>query len=260
MTQTYTLTANEIDNQPEDGLLKRTLVLGYGLFGYLVGVTALTWFILAMGGIAPSAFSPFKTTTVAGSLAVNIGLVLLFGLQHSIMARRGFKSMMSKIMPQATERATFLFATGIVLILAIWAWQPLPGSVWSVENTLATIVLWSLYGLGWTYLLLATFITNHFELMGLRQVYLYFARKEYRKVPFTSKFMYRYSRHPMMLGVLLGMWCVPVMSLTHFVMASLFTVYIFTGIYFEERDLEADFGETYKSYKKEIAALVPKIY
>jgi protein-S-isoprenylcysteine O-methyltransferase Ste14 len=260
MTQNYTVTANEVDDQADASLLKRSIVLGYGLTGYLVGVTALTWFILAMGGLAPSAFSPLKATSVTGALIVNIGLVFLFGLQHSIMARKGFKKKMSAIMPRATERSTFLFATGIVLMLAIWAWQPLPGTVWSVENTIATIGLWSLYGIGWTYLLLATFITNHFELMGLRQAYLYFTKKEYKKVPFTRKFMYRYSRHPMMLGVLLGMWCVPEMSVTHFIMASLFSVYIFTGIFFEERDLETDFGETYKNYKNEIAALMPKIY
>jgi protein-S-isoprenylcysteine O-methyltransferase Ste14 len=260
MSQSYTLTANEIDNQSENSLLKRVLVMAYGVFGYLVGVTGLTWFILAMGGLAPSAFSPFTTNTLASSLAVNIGLILLFGLQHSIMARPWFKKLLANIMPSATERSTFLILTGTVLMLAIWAWQPVAGTVWSVESTGAKIVLWSLYGLGWGYLLLATFVTNHFELMGLRQTYLYFTKKEYKKIPFTNKFMYRYSRHPMMLGLLIGMWCVPVMSLSQFVMASLLTIYVFTGLFFEERDLELEFGEKYKKYKEEIATLIPKIY
>lgn len=260
MSQANVITANDLDDVDNASLVKRLLVLSYGILAYLVGVTALSWFILAMGGLVPSGFSPFTTTTVAASLAINIGLVVLFGLQHSIMARSGFKRAMGKILPKATERPTFLILTGICLMAAIWAWQPVPGTVWSVEHTGAKIALWSLYGLGWGYLLIATFVTNHFELMGLRQVYLYFSQTEYTRPPFTNKLMYRYSRHPMMLGLLVGMWCVPVMSMTQFVIASLFTVYVFTGIFFEEKDLEAEFGDKYKNYKKEIAALVPKIY
>ena len=260
MSQTYTLTTNETANQSSTALGKRVLVLLYGTTGYLAGMIGLLWFILAMGGLAPSGFSPLETSTLASSLLVNIGLIALFGLQHSIMARPGFKRLVRKTMPAATERSTFLLFSGIVLSLAIWAWQPLPGQVWHVENTMGIITLYALYALGWSYLLVATFVTNHFELMGLRQIYLYFAEKPYTKIAFTNKYMYKYSRHPMMLGLLVGMWCVPVMTHSQFVMAFLLSLYVFTGIYFEERDLMTEFGETYKKYKKEIATLIPKLY
>jgi protein-S-isoprenylcysteine O-methyltransferase Ste14 len=260
MSQTYTLKTNEMVNQSSTGLGKRVLVLLYGATGYLAGMISLLWFILAMGGLAPSGFSPLETSTLASSLLVNIGLIVLFGLQHSIMARPGFKRLLRKTMPAATERSTFLLFSGIVLSLAIWAWQPLPGHVWYVENTMGLVTLYALYALGWSYLLVASFVTNHFELMGLRQIYLYFTGKPYTKISFTQKYMYKYSRHPMMLGFLVGMWCVPVMTYSQFVMAFLFSLYVFTGIYFEERDLMSEFGDTYKKYKKEIATLIPKLY
>lgn len=260
MSQSYAIPGNSTEIEPSTGLAKRLLVLGYGAFAYLIGVTALSWFILAMGGLVPSGFSPFQASTVAGAVIINVSLIVLFGLQHSIMARPGFKRLLAKVIPEAAERSTFLLFTGLILGLTIWAWQPLPGTAWSVENTAGLITLWALYGLGWGYLLVATFVTNHFELMGLRQVYLYFVNKPYTKLPFTQRFMYRYSRHPMMLGLLIGMWCVPVMSVTQLVIASLFSIYVFTGIYFEERDLIAAFGDTYKKYKSEIATLIPKLY
>jgi protein-S-isoprenylcysteine O-methyltransferase Ste14 len=260
MAHEYALDTNEIPSITDTGLAKRGLVLLYGLTGYLVGLVSLLWFILAMGGLAPTAFGPIHTISTASAIAVNIGLVVLFGLQHSIMARPGFKSFMSRFMPHATERATFLLLTGLTLMFAIAYWQPLPGQVWQVEQTAPMIALWTLYGLGWTYLLLATFATNHFELMGLRQTYFYVRNLPYRKVKFTNKYMYSYSRHPMMLGLLIGMWCVPTMSVSQFVMASLLTLYVFIGIFFEERDLMKEFGESYKKYKSEVATLIPRIY
>ena len=153
-----------------------------------------------------------------------------------------------------------MLMSGVVTIMAIYFWQPLPGIVWSVENPVGQVALYALYAIGWAYLLLSTFVTNHFELMGLRQVYLYFMNKPYTSLPFTRKFMYRYSRHPMMLGVLIGMWAIPVMSVSHFIMALLFTTYIAIGVSLEEDDLVKDFGDTYRDYKKEIATFIPKIF
>ena len=154
--------------------------------------------------------------------------------------------LIAKTQQCCTERATYMLISGIVTLLAINFWQALPGTVWSVDNTIAQIALWSMYALGWTYLLLSTFVTNHFELMGLRQAYLYFRNKPYTKLPFTRKFMYRYSRHPMMLGFLIGLWAVPEMSASHFTLSALFTLYIGVGVYFEERDLLKNFGDTYR--------------
>lgn len=260
MTQEYALNTNEIPQILDISLVRRVSVLMYGLLGYTTGMVSLLWFILAMGGLAPMSFGPLQTTSTIGAIAVNVGLILLFAVQHSIMARPAFKAMMKRFLPVATERASFLLFTGIVLIIALVFWQPLPGLVWQVEQTGAMIGLWALYGIGWTYLLLATFATNHFELMGLRQIYLYFSNQPHRNIPFYNRFMYSYSRHPMMLGLLVGMWCVPVMSVSQFVMAALFTIYVFVGMYFEEKDLLTEFGEKYRKYKNEVAALIPKIY
>jgi len=247
-----------IDDSPS--LLKRTTVLSYGLLAYHIGVGGLFWIILALGGLAPIGFSPLQTSSVYSALLINFGLIALFGLQHSVMARAGFKKWLTQYIPEAAERATFMLMSGIVTVIAIYFWQPLPGTVWAIENPIAQIVLWSTYAIGWAYLLIASFVTNHFELMGLRQVYLYFTNKPYTSLPFTRKYMYRYSRHPMMLGFLIGMWAIPVMSISHFVMSCLLTLYIAMGIFLEERDLVKQFGETYRQYKKEIATFIPQLY
>lgn len=258
----YSIELNSINELPleSSGLVKRLSVLAYGMLGYVVGCVGLFWLILAFGGLAPVGLSTFQAGSTAAAVLVNIALIGLFGLQHTIMARPAFKKWLSRYIPQAAERASFMLMSGVVSIIAIYFWQSLPGTVWAVENTTAQIVLWAGYAAAWAYLLLATFVTNHFELMGLRQVYLYFQNKPYQALPFTRKFMYRYSRHPMMLGFLVGMWSVPVMGVAHLVMAMLFTAYIFIGIYFEERDLIKNFGDTYRKYRKEIATFIPGIY
>ncbi len=246
-----------LDTTDAPGISKRIAVLGYGILSYSIGVGGLLWIILAMGGLAPVGLSSFHTGSITAAVCVNLALIVMFGLQHSIMARAGFKQRLKQILPEAVERSTYVLMSGIAMAIAIYCWQPVPGMIWQVEGTLAQVTLWSAYAIGWGYLFVATFVTNHFELMGLRQVYLYFISQPYKKLPFTRKFMYRYSRHPMMLGVLVGMWAVPTMSLSHFIMASLFTLYIVIGVALEERDLGKQFGETYREYKMQIATLIP---
>jgi len=258
MSQPIEVMVEEFSESP--GFIKRLGVLLYGITGYTVGVAGLLWIILAMGGFAPAGFGPLETGSVAGALGVNFGLILLFGLQHSVMARPGFKKRLKQVLPEAVERSTYVLLSGVFMSLAIWLWQPLPGEVWSVQDQSGQLVLWILYAMGWSYLFAATFVTNHFELMGLRQVYLYFVNTPYTSLPFVRRYMYRYSRHPMMLGVLVGMWSVPVMSVSHFVMAAAFTLYIAVGVSLEERDLVRNFGEAYRHYKKEIATLIPGMF
>jgi protein-S-isoprenylcysteine O-methyltransferase Ste14 len=260
MSHAIEATANNMQINESTGLIKRTSVLFYGILAYNIGVAGLLWIILAMGGLAPVGFSPLQTSSVTAAILINLGLIALFGLQHSIMARAGFKKRIKQILPEATERSTFVLLSGICMAIAIYFWQPIAGTVWSVENTFAQAALWTAYAVGWGYLFIATFVTNHFELMGLRQVYLYFTSKPYTKLPFTQKYMYRYSRHPMMLGILIGMWALPVMSVSHLVMSALLTIYIVIGVAFEERDLVKQFGDTYREYRKQIATLIPKVF
>lgn len=260
MNTTIEMTTAGFSRSESNGLMKRIAVLSYGLLSYAVGCLGLFWLILGFGGIAPVGLSSFQADSLGGILLMNIGLIALFGLQHSVMARARFKQWLTRYIPEAAERSTFMLFSGIVSILAVYFWQVLPGTVWSVESTALQTFLWTVYALAWTYLLLATFVTNHFELMGLRQVYLYFRQQPYSKLPFTNKLMYRYSRHPMMLGVLVGMWSVPVMGVAHMSMAILFSVYVFIGIFFEERDLIAHFGDQYRRYKQQISTFIPGIY
>lgn len=259
MTQAIeTLQDYPMDTSPT--VIKRMSVLVYGVLAYSIGVAGLLWIMLAVGGLAPVGLSPVNTGSNGTAILINIALIGLFGLQHSIMARESFKQRINKILPEAAERSTFVLMSGICMIAAIYFWQPLPGTVWEVKHTLAQLVLWGLFAAGWLYLFLATFVTNHFELMGLRQVYLYFRNQPYSKLPFTQKYMYRYSRHPMMLGILVGIWSVPVMSVSHVVMASLLTIYIAVGVMLEERDLIRQFGNTYLDYKRQIATLIPRVF
>lgn len=259
---TMAINASKSDDLQDETIsfLKRISVLTYGLFAYLVGCGGLFWLIFALGGLAPTGLSSLQANSTMVAILVNTGLITIFGIQHSIMARTGFKQWLVRYIPAAAERSTYMMMSGIMSIVAIYFWQDIPGTIWSVDNSIAQIVLWSIYGLGWAYLLLATFVTNHFELMGLRQVYLYFRNKTYTKLPFTRRFMYRYSRHPMMLGFFIGMWSIPVMSVSHFIMSVLLTVYIFIGVFLEERDLVKQFGETYRKYKQEIATFIPGMY
>lgn len=250
----------EETGQPTAGLVKRTLVMAYGLLGYAVGVSGLAWLLLAAAGLAPVGLGLLKAESTLSAAMIDLGLILFFGVQHSVMAREGFKKRLTRLIPQAAERATYMLASGFVAMTALYYWQPLPGMVWSVETDLLRIGIWGLFALGWGYLFVATFVTNHFELMGLRQVYLYFTNKPYTSLPFTRKFMYRYSRHPMMLGFLVGLWAVPEMSVTHFSLAALLTMYVAVGMFFEERDLVKRFGDTYRRYKQEIATFLPGMY
>jgi len=260
MSNSIELTANNALPFESSGLFKRVSVLSYGLLAYVLGCVGLFWLILGFGGLAPVGLSGYVAESTAMAAMINIALIALFAVQHTVMARPAFKEWLSKFIPVAAERSSFMMMSGVVSIIAVYYWQALPGTVWSVESTATQIVLWSIYALAWVYLLAATFVTNHFELMGLRQVYLYFKNKPYQSLPFTRKFMYRYSRHPMMLGFLVGMWSVPDMSVTRLSMAVLFSVYIFIGIAFEEHDLKKKFGDTYKKYKKEIATFIPGVY
>lgn len=243
-------------NALSTGIGSRTAVLIYSIASYALGMTGLMWLILAMGGLVPYGFGPVHTGSTASALMVNLGLICLFGLQHSVMARRTFKKNLIQVIPEAAERSTFVLASGIVMSLAVWCWQPIPGTVWSVETVAAKVVLWGVYLAGWTYLLASTFVTNHFELFGLRQAYLYFRDIPHTPVRFIKKWMYSYSRHPMMLGVLVGLWAVPVMSVTHLILSLLMSAYIVVGVFLEERELIKQFGDTYREYKRSIGAFI----
>jgi len=232
--------------------LTRVLVASYALSAYTVGTAALFWVILAVGGLAPYGLTSLQTDHSSAAIAINIGLVLIFAVQHTIMARKWFKAAVQRVIPQPIERSTYVLAAGIALAALVYFWQTVPGVSWAVQAPWAVGVIRLLYILGIAYLLGSSFVTNHFELFGLRQAWLYCMGRDYTPVQFKQKWVYRYSRHPMMLGLLLALWASPEMSATRLVMASLLTCYMFIGIQFEERSLVKEFGATYRKYQQEV--------
>lgn len=233
-------------------ILFRGFAIAYAFVAYGVGSAALFWFFLASTGLAPYSLSDIKSDNVLDALAINTFLVLLFALQHTIMARKSFKQKWVCIVPAHLERSTFVLAAGIVMVLMLWYWQMLPGVVWSIESPYARVAVLGLAFFGVAYVLFATLVANHFELLGLRQAWLYATGRPYTPVDFKRKWVYRYSRHPMMLGLLIVFWSTPDMSVTRLVLAVLLTVYMFIGILFEEQGLIQEFGGKYQDYKQEI--------
>jgi len=226
--------------------------MAYALTGYTIGMFGLFWVLLAAGGLVPHGLTAWQVGNPTAALIINVLLVVMFATQHTIMARKWFKTAITRIVPQHLERATFVIASGVAMTALVWFWQTVPGVVWNITSPAAVVILRVLYVIGIGYLVGSSFVTNHFELFGLRQAWMNFRGQAHEPVKFKQAWMYRYSRHPMMLGLLLAFWCSPDMSATRFVLAALMTCYIFVGIRFEERSLIQEFGDTYRQYRDEI--------
>jgi protein-S-isoprenylcysteine O-methyltransferase Ste14 len=230
----------------------------YGIFTYGLGVASLLYLILFVGNLwVPKTIDSAATGSPALALLVDLVLIALFGLQHSIMARPGFKAWWTRMVPKSVERSTYMLATGLVTGLLCWQWHPIAGSVWSVESPAIRMALHGMYWLGWALLFAATFMINHFDLFGLRQVYLRLKNKPYTPVPFVQVAFYKVIRHPIMLGLLLGFWSTPDMSYGHLLFAAACTGYIFIGIWLEERDTGEALGAAYAHYRDRTPMLLP---
>jgi len=232
----------------------------YGVAAYAAGVVALLYFIGFSGNLlVPKSVDIGASAPWAEALGIDVLLVALFGIQHSVMARRGFKRWWTRVLPAAVERSTYAVATGIVLTLMFRFWVPITTPVvWQVEDRTGVALLWSLFGLGWVLVLVSTFLINHFELFGLQQVYARLRRQAPPEPDFGTPLLYRYVRHPLYAGLLLGFWSVPLMTAGRLVFAIGSTAYILIGIAFEERDLLRQFGERYHRYRAEVGMLLPR--
>jgi len=235
----------------------RVGMLAYGVFAYAIGLSGLMWLILTCLGIVPQGFGLVETSSPGAAIALNLSLVALFGIQHVIMARPAFKERWTKIISPAAERSTFTLIAGVLMASAMAFWQPLAGSVWSLEAPAAVWTVRAIGALGWGYMLIASFAINHFELFGLSQVWGYFRGQEPRRLPLVARLMYRFDRHPIMTGILLGLWAAPTMDTTRFVLAAFFTTYMILGVLIEERTLVQVHGDAYRAYRRRVAALVP---
>ena len=239
--------------------MSRSLILIYGIVSYAVGLGGLAFFILFLGGwnFLPIHIDSSTPGPLGVSLLINTSLMALFGLQHSVMARRSFKNVWTKVVPQAAERSTYVLLSGVVFCLIGFYWQPLAGTLWHVDNQIARNALIGIQLLGWVLVVVATFLINHFELFGLQQVYFNFVNKPEPAPDFTDRFLYKIVRHPLQLGVLIGIWSTPTMTMTHLMLSATMTVYIFIGLYYEEKDLVATLGQDYEDYQRRVRMILP---
>lgn len=236
----------------------------YGLTCYLLGVASLVAFILFannfMGllGLESLNIDSANTEPLGSPLLINLLLIALFGVQHSVMARPGFKTLLTKLMPTHLERSTYVLATAVVIAVTLYYWQPMTTSLWQIDNTLARQLITAVYFLGWTITLVATFMLNHFHLFGLQQSFRPEEPDAGSKV-FKTPMFYSLVRHPIQTGVVIGMLATPDMTVGRAVLAAGMIAYVAIGLYFEERDLMAEFGDTYGDYRKRVPALFPSL-
>jgi len=243
--------------EPSRSLTYRVAVFAYGVAAYVIGVGALLVVILIMLGVFHFTGGPLGKLELGAGLVLDFLLLVAFALQHSVMARSSFKARWMRIIPVVAERSTYVLATGLVLAPLLALWQPMPAIVWSVETP---ILRWSVLGValaGWAYLLAASFAINHFELFGLQQVYQALRGRPLTRVPFRERWMYRFDRHPIMTGILIGIWVTPAMTLDHLLFAAGSTVYIWIGVFFEERSLQRQWGRLYEEYRERVGTIVP---
>ena len=238
--------------------MKRVIFLLYGVISYFAFFGTILYAIGFVGNfIVPKTIDGLAEVPLSQAILINSSLLLLFALQHSIMARQGFKKMWTKIIPAPLERSTYVLLSSICLALLMWLWQPMGGIIWTVDNTIVKTALLILYLSGWAIVFLSSFLINHFDLFGLRQAWLYFKDQPYTDLPFRLPFLYRFVRHPLYFGLLLAFWSASTMTVTHLFFAIMTTGYILTGIRFEEKDLLTHFGEKYRQYKKRVPMIIP---
>jgi len=238
--------------------MSRVLTLIYGLAAYAVFFVTFLYAIAFTGNfLVPKTIDSGQAVGLGESLIVNVLLLGIFAIQHTIMARPAFKRIITKVIPEAAERSTFVFASSLALILLYWQWRPMTASVWSLETPALRAALWAIFAIGWLLVLASTFLINHFDLFGLRQVYKNFSRQEYHHIQFVKQNLYHYLRHPIMLGFIIAFWATPDMTVGHLLFAFSTTAYIFIGIQFEEHDMRAFIGEEYDAYRAEVPMICP---
>ena len=234
------------------------IAMVYGGVCYLVFFASFLWAMAWVGDVGgPKTIDSGAAGDVVTALLVDAALLGLFAVQHSVMARPAFKERWTRIVPKAVERSTYVLAASLALLLLLWQWRPLPTPIWSATSRAPAAALTAGYWAGWLIVLLSTFMINHFELFGLSQAW-----RAWRRVPppptsFVQRWLYRYVRHPIMLGFLVAFWSAPVMTVGHLVFALATTAYVLAGTRLEERDLEASLGDAYRDYRRNVPMLVP---
>lgn len=237
--------------------MKRWLIFIYGVASYALSFATLLYAIGFIGNLwVPKSIDSAREAPLVVALLINAALIGVFAVQHSVMARPAFKRWWTRIIPQAAERSTYILLSSVALIALFAFWEPIGGVVWSIESRVGQALIYGAYAFGWILVLVSTFLINHFDLFGLRQVWLQLRRKPWKPLPFKTPVLYRYVRHPLYVGWLFAFWSTPTMTVTHLVFAIATTAYILIAIQLEERDLMAEHPE-YAQYRKRVPMLVP---
>lgn len=253
--------------------MQRFLILLFGIAAYLVFLptflyliafvgnlqtTALVETIPALAWLVPHSMSFGREAGPAGlAVAINLLLIALFGIQHSVMARSGFKGWLKKMLPAPAERSVYVLISSLVLMVLFWQWRPLGPVIWSVDSAAGQAVLWMLFAAGFAMVFVSTFLIDHFDLFGLKQVWSQFQGRPAEPPPFKTTLFYRIVRHPLNLGFLIAFWATPFMTGAHLLFAACMTVYVLISMRFEERDLERSLGEDYRRYRRQVPRLIP---
>lgn len=237
--------------------MARVAIFLYSVGAYVLFLAVFLYLIAFVGNLwVPKSIDTGAASDLGTALVVNLLLISLFGLQHSVMARPAFKRRLTGFVPAAMERSTFVLTASLVLALVMWQWRAIPAPLWQAEGAVAT-GLWAMFGLGWGIVLLSTFLINHFDLFGLRQGYLNLVQRAVTPLPFRTTLLYRLVRHPIMLGFLIAFWFTPQMTVGHLLFAVGMSIYILVGVRHEERDLVQALGSDYIAYRRGTPAFIP---
>lgn len=253
--------------------MHKGLILLFGIVTYLFFFVAFLYFIAFVGNLQTTALAdvwpalaglvPYsvsfgrETGPLAPAVAINVGLIALFGAQHSLMARSGFKSWLTRHLPRSAERSVYVLLSTALLVLLMWQWRPMGPVLWSVDAAIGQAILWTLFAIGFGMVFISTFLIDHFDLFGLKQVWSQFRDWKAQPPRFVTPLLYRIVRHPLYLGFLIAFWAAPLMTTGHLIFATGMTAYILIGLRLEERDLVRYLGEDYQRYRQQVPRLIP---